>query len=467
MTAQTPPNPVVDVPHNVEAEEALLGSVLMSADALIDVLPFVAPDDFFIVRNGWIFESMLRLRDRGEQVDYVSVMEELRQQARLDEVGGPAYLTHLLNHTPASLYARTYGHIIERASLRRRLLAAASNIAKLARQEDDDIDAVMDEAQSELAGVVGRRGMEKDDRAVGIANRLFTTVEEARAAAGMVGVPSGFTELDRITGGFHRGDLVYVAGRPGMGKTSWLLSVARHVCGTLKLRVGLMSLEMSDEDNLQRLIAMETSLSTQKMRNGKLDDDEFRLFVTATDTVSRWPLRIDDRGGLSLAQLEAKALRWYNDKGLDLLMVDYIGLMQAPAENRTRELGALSNGLKQLARRLRIPVLVASQLNRGVESRQDKRPKLSDLRESGDLEQDADLVLFLYRDEVYNEDTERPNQCDVILAKHRNGPTGTVALYFRKELTQFANLHKTDVDFTSYNDYAHAARTHDPHGGGA
>jgi replicative DNA helicase len=438
-------------PHSVEAEEAVLGSVIIHPAALIDVQPYLKAGDFFIVRHQWVYEALLAIKERGESIDYVSVLAELRKDAgRFQELGGAAFVTSLINNTPASIFTATYGRIVERAAIRRRLLAAASSMAQLAHDEDQDIDAVLDTASAELAAVTGSRQNGKDDRMSAVVSRMFDSVEAARAAKGKVGVPSGYTKLDDITGGFHRGDLIYVAGRPGMGKTSWLLSVLRNACKA-GARVGLFSLEMDDEQNTQRLTAMETGISTQKMRNGDLDDREFALFTQGIDTVSKFSAFVDDRGGLSLPQLQAKALRWHNEHGLDLLMVDYIGLMRDDNANRTRGLGAISNGLKQLARQLHIPVLVASQLNRGVEGRQDKRPKLSDLRDSGELEQDADMVIFLYRDEVYNENTERPNQCDLIVAKHRNGPTGVVSLFFRKELTQFANLAKQDIDLTQWD----------------
>jgi replicative DNA helicase len=449
----TPVRPDQLAPHSVEAEEAVLGSVLINPDALFEVASFLQPDDFFIVRNGWVWEAILRLQERNEQIDYVTVVEELRQQERLEEIGGAAYVTYLINHTPSSIYTETYGRIVERAAIRRRMLSAASDIARLAHEEDADINEITDQAEAALFAVTERQlRKELIPIRTAIAD-YFDRIEFLYShQAESLGVPTGFNDLDQLLGGLQKSDLVIVAGRPGMGKTSWLLSAALNAARA-GARVAIFSMEMSTEQIVQRLVSSETGIGTHSLRLGKLDDREWALFVEATGNLGKLRIYLDDTPALSPLQLRAKCRRLFSEHGLDLIMVDYLQLMIAGtgrSENRVQEISFITRNMKQIAREMNVPVLAAAQLSRAVEQRQDKRPQLSDLRESGSIEQDADVVMFIYRDEVYNENTERPNQADVIIAKHRNGPTGTVTLYFRKELTQFANLRKTDVDLASY-----------------
>jgi replicative DNA helicase len=440
-------------PHSVEAEEAVLGSILLNPDALFDVAPFLQADDFFIVRNGWVWDAITRLQERNEQIDYVTVVEELRQQNHLEDIGGAAYITYLINHTPSSIYAETYGRIVERAAIRRRMLNAASQIAKLSHEESADINDVIDQAESALFKVTEKR-LRKDVVSIRTAlsdyyDRIEYLYSQDQPA---LGVPTGFADLDQLLGGLQKSDLVIVAGRPGMGKTSWLLSVALNAARA-NARVAIFSMEMSNEQIVQRLVSSETGINTHHLRLGRLDEREWALFVEATDKLSGLRVFLDDTPALSPLQMRSKCRRLYSEHGLDLVMVDYLQLMSSGTgynDNRVQEISYISRSLKQVARELNVPVLAAAQLSRAVEQRQDKRPQLSDLRESGSIEQDSDVVLFIYRDEVYNEHTERPNQADIIVAKHRNGPTGNVALYFRKELTQFSNLRKTDVDLAGF-----------------
>jgi len=440
-------------PHSVEAEEAVLGSVLLNSDSLYEVAAFLQPDDFFIVRNSWVWEAILRLHERNEQIDYVTVVEELRQQGRLDEIGGAAYITYLINHTPSSIYAEAYGRIVERAAIRRRLLAAASEIAQLAHEESADINEVIDRAEASLFSVTERR-LRKELVPINIAiSEYYDRIEHLYEHRGEpLGVPSGFVDLDRLLGGLQKSDLIIVAGRPGMGKTSWLLSVALNAARA-RARVAIFSMEMSNEQIVQRLISSETGINTQNLRLGQLDDRQWTLFVEAAGTLSNVRIFLDDTPAQSPIQMRTKCRRLYSEHGLDLIIVDYLQLMNSGmgrSENRVQEISFISRQLKQLARELNVPVLAAAQLSRAVEQRQDKRPQLSDLRESGSIEQDADVVMFIYREEVYNENTERQNQADILVSKHRNGPTGVVTLYFRKELTQFANLNRTGVDLAGF-----------------
>lgn len=449
----TPIHPEQMVPHSVEAEEAVLGSILINPDAFYEVAPFLQAEDFFIVRNAWVWEAITRLHERGEQIDYLTVVEELRQQNRLEEIGGAAYLTYLINHTPSSIYTETYGRIVERAALRRRMLNAASTIARLAQQEDRDINDVIDQSEAALFAVTERR-LRQELVPIGDAlTEYYDRIERlVRQQTESLGVPMGFTDLDRLLGGLQKSDLIIIAGRPGMGKTSWLLTVA-HNAARAGSRVAIFSMEMSNEQIVQRLVATETGISMHKLRLGQLKDAEWNVFVEAVGRLGRLNIYLDDTPALTPLQMRAKCRRLYSEHGIDLIVLDYLQLMSAGtgySDNRVQEISFISRSLKQLAREMNVPVLAAAQLSRAVEQRQDKRPQLSDLRESGSIEQDADVVMFIYRDEVYNENTDRPNQADIIVAKHRNGPTGSVTLFFRKEMTQFANLVKTDVDLATY-----------------
>jgi replicative DNA helicase len=383
-------------PHSVEAEEAVLGSVLINPDALFEVASFLQPDDFFIVRNGWVWEAILRLQERNEQIDYVTVVEELRQQERLEEIGGAAYITYLINHTPSSIYTETYGRIVERAAIRRRMLSAASDIARLAHEEDADINEITDQAEATLFAVTERQlRKELVPIRTAIAD-YFDRIEFLYShQAESLGVPTGFNDLDQLLGGLQKSDLVIVAGRPGMGKTSWLLSAALNAARA-GARVAIFSMEMSTEQIVQRLVSSETGIGTHSLRLGKLDDREWALFVEATGNLGKLRIYLDDTPALSPLQLRAKCRRLFSEHGLDLIMVDYLQLMIAGtgrSENRVQEISFITRNMKQIAREMNVPVLAAAQLSRAVEQRQDKRPQLSDLRESGCLA--GDTLIYL------------------------------------------------------------------------
>ena len=601
-------------PHSQQAEEAVLGSVLINPDAYFEVAAFLTSDDFFILRNGWIWEAMERLQERGELIEFLTVVEELKAQERLDDIGGSAYVTYLASNTATSVHAEAYGRIVERAAIRRRMLEAAGEITLLAREEDADINEVIDRAEGTLFAVTEKR-LKKDIVPLEIAisdyydriEKLYNNQEDP------LGVPSGFIDLDKILGGFQKSDLLILAARPGMGKTSLMLNVAMNAIRN-DSHVAFFSLEMSTEQLVQRLISTETGINSQSLRLGQLDDHEWDLFVQATQRVGGLPLFMDDTPALSVLQLRTKARRLDREHKIDLIVVDYLQLMTGGAggrnENRVQEISYISRGLKELARELEIPILAGAQLSRAVEQRTDKRPLLSDLRESGclagdtlialadsgqqvpirdlvnrsgfavwalnedtmkiqrdivshafstgikpffcmttqlgrriratanhrfrtihgwkrldelqpgdhiavprkvdrsvirrraahiakavgpgdlmsdvywdriqsieedgveeafdltvptthnftangiithnSIEQDADVVMFIYRDDVYNEASDRPNEADIIVAKHRNGPTGVAALYFRKHLTQFANIKKTEVNLENF-----------------
>jgi replicative DNA helicase len=438
-------------PQNIEAEEAVLGALLIDPDAIIRVATLLKPTDFYREKNGWIYDATLTLHERREPIDFLTVCDELDRREQLDEIGGPGFITSLINAVPTSIHAEHYARIIERTATRRRLIEAAGEIAGLAYQEADDVNEVVDRAEQVLFGVSERRIARELVPIRQVLSAYYDRIEYLTRHRGeMIGVPTGFTDLDRLLGGLQRSDMVILAARPSVGKTSLALSVAHHAAQRFHQRVAFFSLEMSSEQVVQRLISAETGINSQRLRRGEIAQDEWGRFMKAASDLSESYFYIDDTPGISALELRTKARRLHAEVGVDLLVVDYLQLMRGDfrSENRVQEISSISRALKALARELNVPVLALSQLSRGVEARTDKRPILSDLRESGALEQDADVVMFIYRDELYNENTERKNIADIIVAKHRNGPTGTVALFFKKELAQFleAEVRRKEID---------------------
>jgi replicative DNA helicase len=438
------------VPHNIEAEQAVLGSLLIDPDAIFRVDSFLRPEDFYIVKNGWIYEAICDLHNRREPADFVTLCDELSRKGRLEEVGGPSYITSLINSVPTAVHVEHYAHIVERCSILRRLISAAGQIASIAYEEAEDVDEVVDRAEQILFGVSQRRLLRELVPIKQIIGEYYDRIDYLYQHRGeMIGIPTGFRMLDKLLGGLQRSDLIIVAGRPSMGKTSFVLSVAQNAARKFNQRVALFSLEMSAEQVVQRLISAETGIDSQRLRIGDLREDEWPLFVQATSLLSEVPIFIDDTPSISALQMRTKARRLYAEQGLDLVIVDFLQLMRgdARAETRVQEISSISRALKSLARELNVPVLAVSQLSRAVEARSDHRPVLSDLRESGSIEQDADVVMFIYRDELYNPDTDRKNIADIIVAKHRNGPTGQVPLFFKKELAQFCEVELLREEF--------------------
>jgi replicative DNA helicase len=427
-------------PQNVEAEEAVLGAILIDPDAIIRVATFLRPEDFYREKNGWIYDTALALHDKREPIDFLTVCDELERRGQLDQVGGAAFITTLINAVPTSIHAEHYARIVERTATRRRLIDAAGQIAALAYQEAEDVGEVVDRAEQVLFGVSERRISRELVPIKQILSEYYDRIEYLTRHRGeLIGIPTGFTDMDRLLGGMQRSDLIILAARPSVGKTSLALTIAHHAVKRFRQRVALFSLEMANEQVVQRLISAETGINAQRLRRGEIEEDEWRRFMKATGDLSDTYFYIDDTPGISALELRTKARRLHAELGIDLIVIDYLQLMRGDyrAENRVQEISSISRALKALARELNVPVLALSQLSRGVESRADKKPILSDLRESGALEQDADVVIFIYREDMYNENTERKNLADIMVAKHRNGPTGTVVLYFRKELAQF------------------------------
>ncbi len=430
-------------PHNVEAEEAVLGSLLIDPDAILQVSTFLDPDDFFVERHSWIYEAVRDLHERREPADLVTLTDELERRGQLRDIGGPAYLSGLINATPTSIHIEYYARIVERTGILRRLIDAAGQIARLAYQDTHDAAEVIDRAE-EIIFNVSARHTDRDLRPIRqVLDQFYDRIEYLHQHQGeIIGIPTGLADLDKLLGGLQRSDMVVMAGRPGMGKTSLALSIALQSARRWQKRVAIFSLEMSDEQLVQRLVSAETGIDSQRLRLGNIKDDEWPTFIQATNLLGSAPIFLDDTPAISALELRSKARRLHAEHGLDLLIVDYLQLMRGDfrSENRQQEISFISRSIKGLARELNIPILALSQLSRQVESRHDKRPMLSDLRESGSIEQDADVVLFIYRDEIYNPDTEFPNIAEIIVSKHRSGPTGVFSVYFKKQLAQFVDL---------------------------
>lgn len=430
-------------PHSVEAEEAVLGSVLIDADALDRVSSYLTDPDFYIVKNGWVWAACLALHERRQPVDAVTLRRELEACGQLDELGGPAYLTYLMTTVPTALHAVGYAQVVAQLANRRRLLRAASEIAQLAYDESGDDGQLNDHAEQLIFKVRRAAGQRAIRPLAQTVVEYFSRIEYLYEHRGeSLGVPTGLIDLDKLLGGLQNSDVIVVAARPGLGKTSLLLNLALNAAQRFQQRTLVFSLEMSYEQITERLVAQVSEINSQNLRFGHLAEDDWPRLVQATSTLGEVPVWIDDTPGLSVGQVRAKARRFQAEHGLDLIVVDYLQLMTSDrrAENRNQEISAISQALKNLARELNVPVLVASQLSRAVELRNDKRPMLSDLRDSGAIEQDSDVIIFIYRDAVYNEASETPNVAELIVAKHRKGPTGTVEAYWDKTRTQFKNI---------------------------
>jgi replicative DNA helicase len=436
-------------PHSQESEEAVLGSLLIDPDAILEVSGFLRSDAFYRVQNRWIYEAILSLNERREPLDFITLSEELRRREQLEEIGGEGYLISLINSVPTSINARTYGRAVEAAALRRRMIGAASTVANLAYDEAENIDIVIDRAERALFSISEERTTRDLVPIKQIARSYLERVEELnRLGDDVIGVPTGFMDLDRLLGGLSRSDLIIVAARPGMGKTSLQTSVALTAATRYGKRIAIFNLEMSGEQLVQRMISAETRIDSQRLRRGDVREQEWPIFMEAVGRLSETRIFIDDTPSITPMQLQTKSRRLYAEHGLDMIMIDYLQLMQAERSfsNRVQEISEISRALKSLARELDVPVVAAAQLSRAVEQRQEKRPMLSDLRDSGSIEQDADVVMFIYRDEYYNPDsTDRPNIAEISVAKHRNGPTGTIDLYWHGKLATFRNLQRQEI----------------------
>jgi replicative DNA helicase len=432
-------------PHNTDAEESVLGAALIDREAIGRVAPFLRPEDFYRERNGTIYAAMIALYDRRDPVDYMTLSDELGRGGQLEAVGGIVYLGRLLEVVPTSLHIEEYGHIVERTALMRRLISAGGKIAGLGYADAYDIDTTLEKAEQLLFGVSHKRVARDFESLSDVLRAYLEQLEQLQEGERLrYGVPTGFIDLDKLTGGLQRSDLVILAARPSMGKTSLALNIAANAALRYRATVGMFSLEMSKAQLAARLLSTESGVDSTRLRLGRLNETESHKLFRALDVLSDAPIYVDDSPGLSIMDLRLKARRLHADvdDGLHLIIVDYLQLIEGSRgrENRVQEISEISRALKSLSRELHVPVLALSQLSRAVETRTPHIPMLSDLRESGSIEQDADVVMFIYREDLYNKDTEKKGIAEIHLAKHRNGPVGQVSLLFNERQTKFVDL---------------------------
>jgi replicative DNA helicase len=437
------------LPQNIEAEEGVLGSIIIDPEAVVQVADFLRPEDFYRDAHRAIFQAVLDLYAERGPADLITLCDELQRRGRLEEVGGSAYVSSLVNAVPTSANVEYYARIVERESIKRRLIHAAGQMAALAYNEGD-ANVALDKSEQLIFAISQRYNRSDFDDLHTLLEDYYEKLDKLHEQRGLlVGLPTGFHDLDKMTGGLQKSDLIILAARPAVGKSALALSLAYNTAkpsrdGRRGNKVAFFALEMSKEQLVQRLLSIESGVDQQRLRTGVIYDEEWEHISRAIGVLSQTEIYIDDTAGISTMEMRSKARRLAAERGIDLVIVDYLQLMQGHVggrnENRVQEISEISRSLKALARELDVPVLALSQLSRAVEGRQSKVPQLSDLRESGSIEQDSDIVLFIYRDEVYNPESDRKNIADIIVAKHRNGPTGQFSLYFKSSQTLFRNL---------------------------
>ncbi len=432
-------------PQNIEAEESVISAILIDNDALLDVVETLGPNDFYRTAHQKIYAAIIDLFDKAEPVDLVTLANRLKEMGHLEAVGGASYLARLVDTVPLAVNARHYAKIIyDKASLRR-LIEKANAIIKRCFEEKGETEDVIDFAESAVFEISQKKARQSFFALSKIILGNIETLEEKQGNRSLVtGVPTGFTQLDNMTSGLQSSDLIILAARPSMGKTALALNIARHAAVEANIPVAVFSLEMSKEQLSLRMLCSEARIDSSRLRGGFFSMDDWHRITDAAGILSDAPIYIDDSPSLSAMEIRAKARRLKMDKNIGLIIIDYLQLMQgrSSAERRDLEISEISRGLKALAKELDLPVMALSQLNRMLEQRTDKRPRLSDLRESGALEQDADLVAFIYRDEVYNKEEDNPSlgTAEILLSKQRNGPTGDIYLSFLKSYTRFENM---------------------------
>lgn len=438
-------------PQNTDAEESLLGALLLDKEAIIKIADHLKADDFYKEIHGKIYQVMLDLSEKRAPIDIVSLSNALDEKGELEGIGGRSYLASLANNVPTAAHVTSYAEIVQRKSTLRKLIKAAADITELGYQESDEIEKVLDEAEQKLYGISQKHIKQNFVGIKDVLSDTFERIDELHKDGGKLrGVPTGFTNLDNLLAGLQRSDLIILAARPSQGKTTLALDIARHIGVREKIPTGIFSLEMSREQLVDRLLCAEANVDLWKMRTGKLSDsgenDDFSRIGDAMGVLSEAPVYIDDTPLLSIMEMRTKARRLQAEHKLGFIIVDYLQLMEGSRsrnnDNRVQEVSEISRGLKAISRELDIPVLALSQLSRAVESRTPAIPQLSDLRESGSIEQDADVVMFIYREELYKPETDRQNITDIYIKKHRNGPTGKLELFFDQERVSFKNLEK-------------------------
>ncbi|MEI8072870.1 MAG: replicative DNA helicase [Candidatus Saccharibacteria bacterium] len=431
-------------PQNPEAESSLIGSLMIDKDAIIKVADIVNADDFYVTKNSQIFESIVGLFERREPIDVVTLADSLEKKGVLDDIGGASYLTELVNSVPSSAHVAQYARIVADKATLRRLIQAAGSINNMAYSEDGALDVVLDEAEQALFAVSQKHLKQNFIPIQEVLTQSFERLDGLhKDKHSLRGVPTGYRGLDNLLAGLQNSDLIILAARPSMGKTSFAINIAQHVATKEGIPVGIFSLEMSKEQLIDRMLSSEAGIDSWKLRTGNLEDSDFEKINKAMGSLSEAPIFIDDSAMANVMEMRTKARRLQSENDLGLIVIDYLQLMSgrnSNGENRVQEISEISRGLKGLARELNVPVIALSQLSRSVEMRSPKIPQLSDLRESGSIEQDADVVMFIYREDYYEKDSERKNIADILIKKHRNGPTGEVELFFQPEQMLFKNL---------------------------
>lgn len=434
-------------PHNLDAEQAVLGCMLLDSDVIPTVVELLKSGDFYRDDHKEICEAILDLSERAHPVDLITVSEQLKLRGTLDNVGGLEYLTNMATAVPTTANARHYAKIVEEKSLLRKLIKASSEITNMGYEASEEAATVLDKAEKNIFDILQKRNTQGFTHIKDILLETFSRLEELyNSKSYITGIPTGFNDLDFKTAGLQNSDLILIAARPGMGKTAIALNISQYAAVHMHVPVAIFNLEMSKDQLVNRMLSSEVMVDSHKMRTGKLDDDDWQKIARALTPLSEAPIYIDDTPGISVMDIRAKCRRLKLEKNLGLVVIDYLQLMQGrgKTENRQQEVSEISRSLKILAKEINVPVVTMSQLSRGPESRTDHRPMLSDLRESGAIEQDADIVMFLYRDDYYNPDTEKKNIAEVIIAKHRNGSTGTIELRWFGEYTKFSNLKRDE-----------------------
>ena len=432
-------------PHNIEAEQSVLGSMILDREAIVTGTEILRPGDFYKEAHKEIYEAVTDIFARDEPVDLITLSEELKKRNTLDSIGGIMYLANLSEGVSTTANMKYYCEIVEEKSILRKLIQASNDIIAKGYEDEENIENIMELAEKRIFDITQKRNQEGLESIKTILLDSFTKIEQlSQNSGGITGLTTGFIDLDNKTSGLQRSDLILVAARPAMGKTAFALNVALNAALKGKGSVAIFSLEMSKDQLVQRMLSAESHVELQKVINGKLNEDDWPKLVRAMGPLSQAGIYIDDTPGITLMELKAKCRKLKIEKGLDLVMIDYLQLMSGDGrnENRQQEISNISRGLKGLAKEMDCPVVALSQLSRAPELRSDHRPILSDLRESGAIEQDADIVIFLYRDEYYHPDSEKKNIGEVIIAKHRNGPIGTVDLVFMGEYTKFLNMER-------------------------
>ena len=437
-------------PQNLDAEMSLLGAVLIDEETIADISEHVKPHDFYDRRHGLIYDAMMRLYEKHKPVDLLTLTEELKKKNDIETIGGSAYLTELTNYVPTAAHAEAYAELVAQKAIRRRLIKASGEISELGFDEETSTEELLQQAEQQLFAV-SDQSLKNDLVPIeAILTDSFDRMEELHRNKGALrGVRTGYRDLDNMTAGLQRSDLIILAARPAMGKTTLVTNLAYNVATIAKQPVLFFSLEMSKEQLVDRMLADASGVDAWNIRTGNLSDDDFSKLSDAMGEMAEAPIFIDDTPGVSVLEMRTKARRAAHEQPLGLIIIDYLQLMQGSGRdggNRVQEVSEISRGLKLLARELNVPVIALSQLSRSVETRSPQIPQLSDLRESGSIEQDADIVMFIYREAYYNPETERENITDLIIAKHRNGPTGKVELYFHPERLRFMSLDRKHGD---------------------